>query len=64
MDWWDEHDWKHPTEEKKSLKIVCTPCQHFSGRGLFDRNQTLWSSWSILGSKRYYFGGYINDGLR
>ena len=58
MDWWDEHKWKHPSDDKKSLTIACTPCQHFSGRGLFDRNQTLWSSWSILGSKRYYFAGW------
>jgi len=58
MDWWDERLWKDPKNEKKSLTIACTPCQHFSGRGLFDRNQTLWSSWSILGTKRYYFAGY------
>ena len=59
MDWWDEHVWKHPTDKEKSLTIACTPCQHFSGRDLFDRNHTLWSSWTILGSKRYYFAGYV-----
>ena len=57
MDWWDETTWKSD-DDKKQLSIACTPCQHFSGRGLFDRNQTLWSSWSILGTKRYFFGGY------
>lgn len=59
MDWWDEHTWKSE-DQKKELKVACTPCQHFSGRGLFDRNQTLWSSWSILGTRRYFFGGYAD----
>ena len=27
--------------------ISCLPCQHASARGLFDRNHTLWSSWSV-----------------
>jgi N-acyl-phosphatidylethanolamine-hydrolysing phospholipase D len=58
MDWWDEDIWKHPKDDKKTLTIACTPCQHFSGRGLFDRNHTLWSSWLILGRQRYYFAGF------
>jgi len=58
LDWWEEYKWKHPSDEKKQLTVACTPCQHFSGRGLFDRNDTLWSSWTVLGSKlRYYFAG-------
>ena len=57
MDWWDEHTWKS-SDEKKQLTIACTPCQHFSGRGIFDRNVTLWSSWTLLGTKRFFFGGY------
>jgi N-acyl-phosphatidylethanolamine-hydrolysing phospholipase D len=62
MDWWDEKAWKHPTDDKKMpLTIACTPCQHFSGRGLFDRNHTLWSSWTVLGSKKYFFGGYTHS---
>lgn len=30
-----------------SFKVTCTPCQHFSGRGLGDRAKTLWASWAI-----------------
>lgn len=64
MDWWDEQIWQHPSKNQNSLTIACTPCQHFSGRGLFDDNKTLWSSWSIIGSKRYYFAGYVVVPLR
>ncbi len=30
-----------------TLKIVCTPAQHRSGRGIFDQMKTLWSSWVV-----------------
>ncbi|KAI0785764.1 N-acyl-phosphatidylethanolamine-hydrolyzing phospholipase D [Abortiporus biennis] len=32
---------------KTEIKITCTPSQHTSNRGLFDRWSTLWSSWVI-----------------
>ncbi len=50
LDWWDGIT-------VNGLKIICTPAQHFSGRWLNDRNQTLWSSWTVLGKKRFYFAG-------
>jgi len=40
------------------VKVVCCPCQHFSGRSLTDKNDTLWASWAIITPKcRYFFGG-------
>jgi len=40
------------------VKLVATPSQHFSGRGLFDSNQTLWASWVIDAPKmRVFFSG-------
>ena len=34
------------------------PAQHFSGRGLFDKNETLWASWIIEGkSEKIYYSG-------
>ncbi len=39
------------------LKVILTPTRHFSGRGLFDRNKTLWGSWVVSGSKRLFFSG-------
>ena len=29
------------------IKITAVPAQHFSGRGLRDRNKTLWASWVV-----------------
>lgn len=51
LDWWQEF-------EVGSLRLVCTPARHFSGRGFTDRNRTLWSSWALIGaSHRMYFSG-------
>jgi len=50
LDWWEG-------ASVEGLKILCTPAQHFSGRWLNDRNQTLWCSWTVLGKKRLYFAG-------
>lgn len=51
LDWWD-------STRIENLKIFCTPVQHFSGRTPFDRNETLWAGWAIIGSKqRFWFGG-------
>ncbi|MBR9729090.1 MBL fold metallo-hydrolase [Shewanella intestini] len=47
-----------------SIKLTATPAQHFSGRGLFDRDQTLWASWVIAGQQHKVFfsgdGGYFS----
>ena len=44
-----------------SARISCLPCQHTSSRGIFDRSETLWSSWSIeSGGRKVYFAGYVN----
>ena len=41
----------------KGLTVVCTPAQHGSGRTALDQGRRLWSSWAVLGSKRFYFAG-------
>ena len=51
LDWWE-------STEVGELRLVCTPAHHFSGRGLLDRERTLWSSWAMLGPvHRAWFGG-------
>jgi len=51
LDWWNEF-------KLDGLTLVCTPARHFSGRGLSDRDTTLWSSWAIIGKEaKVYFSG-------
>jgi len=39
------------------LTIVALPARHFSGRGLFNRFETLWASFALLGPEyRVYYG--------
>jgi len=55
MDWWEAQNLEiggHP------VRITATPSQHFSGRGLFDRDRSLWASWVIEWSDfTAWFGG-------
>jgi N-acyl-phosphatidylethanolamine-hydrolysing phospholipase D len=63
--WWDEID-------VAGLRLSCAPAQHFSGRGLRDRNQSLWCGWALRDeSTRVYFcgdsgyhGGFTEIGRR
>lgn len=50
LDWWEEH-----VLPGKELALTATPAQHFSGRGLADRNATLWSSWVLTTARRRLF---------
>lgn len=34
------------------VQFTATPAQHFSGRGMFDSNKTLWASWVIVDGER------------
>jgi L-ascorbate metabolism protein UlaG (beta-lactamase superfamily) len=53
LDWWET--WRHP---RAGLEVVAAPSQHFSGRGLKDRNATLWSSLVIRTERhRVFFSG-------
>ena len=41
-----------------SLTVTAVPCQHFSGRGLFDSDRTLWVGYVVESEKkRMYFVG-------
>ncbi len=49
-----ELDWQESTTVGP-LTLTATPARHFSGRGLFDRNHTLWASWSVRGPAHRVF---------
>lgn len=55
LNWWDE-------TEFKDLTVALTPSIHYSGRGPFNSNATLWGGWVILGKNTHLYtsgdGGY------
>jgi L-ascorbate metabolism protein UlaG (beta-lactamase superfamily) len=52
LDWWKE--WIM----NDGLKIRCVPAQHFSGRGMYDRDATLWCGFAVIrmGGNIYFAG--------
>lgn len=50
LDWWEN-------AEVKGVRLTAAPAQHFSGRGLKDRNTTLWSSFHFQGTGHSFFFG-------
>jgi L-ascorbate metabolism protein UlaG (beta-lactamase superfamily) len=51
LDWWDGI-------QLETLKVTFVPAQHFSARGLFDRQKSLWGGYMIEScGRRIYFAG-------
>lgn len=51
MDWWQE-------TKLGDLTLVATPARHYSSRGFFDYQKTLWLSWALIGPQhRVFFSG-------
>ena len=52
LDWWDE------VIINNEVIVAATPTQHFSGRGLTDRDETLWASFVVKApNHKIYFSG-------
>ncbi|MDA3906601.1 MAG: MBL fold metallo-hydrolase [Bacteroidales bacterium] len=52
LDWWDDTDFN------KDIKLIFTPTRHFTGRGILNRDRTLWGSWAIIGQNhKVFFSG-------
>ncbi len=51
LDWWEK-------KQSGEFTFSAVPAQHFSGRGLFDRNRSLWMGCIVShGDKKLYFAG-------
>lgn len=51
LDWWE-------SAKAGDITLVATPSQHFSGRGVLDRNKRLWASWVIMTpDEKLFFSG-------
>ena len=48
MDWWQSH-------RMGNVEVVMTPVQHWSGRSLNDRLQTLWGGWAVFAPDAHLF---------
>lgn len=57
LDWWRE-------TSIDGVSVHCLPAMHFSGRGVHNRNGTLWASWylDLAGTRLFYAGdsGYAH----
>jgi L-ascorbate metabolism protein UlaG (beta-lactamase superfamily) len=50
LDWWEQ-------TEVRGVRVSAGAAQHFSGRGIKDRNTTLWSSFHLRGPRHSFFFG-------
>jgi len=52
LDWWDT------VSPRRQTSVTAVPVQHFSGRGFFDRNRTLWTGFVLTGGAgNLFFAG-------
>jgi len=50
--------WWESAALAEGMELHCVPAQHFSARGLFDRNRTHWCGWVLKSAERSaYFAG-------
>jgi N-acyl-phosphatidylethanolamine-hydrolysing phospholipase D len=58
LNWWEAHT-------VRGVQFHLTPVQHWSGRGIGDRNQSLWGGWAVFARDLHWFfagdSGYSRD---
>ena len=58
--WWDQHKYtkKASTQIDQTIMATFLPAWHWSQRGIFDKNKSLWGSWMLEWQGYHiYFGG-------
>ncbi|MCT2590348.1 MBL fold metallo-hydrolase [Streptomyces sp. N2-109] len=66
-----ELDW-HESVQLSGLTLTATPARHFCGRGLRNKQRTLWASWAVAGPDHRifhsgdtgYFSGFADTGAQ
>jgi L-ascorbate metabolism protein UlaG (beta-lactamase superfamily) len=54
----EELDWWHSLPTGAGVEVTMTPARHFSRRGLFDTNRSLWGGFLLRdGRRKVYFAG-------
>jgi L-ascorbate metabolism protein UlaG (beta-lactamase superfamily) len=54
----EELDWWQSAEVREEVRVAAVPAQHFSGRGLRDRDRALWAGFVVTGpAGSMYFAG-------
>ncbi|AET40927.1 N-acetylphosphatidylethanolamine-hydrolyzing phospholipase D Ecym_7074 [Eremothecium cymbalariae DBVPG len=66
LSWWEACKLNFKYESDKNLEIVCTPAMHWSGRGIWDTNRSLWASFLVRDKGMpviFHAGdtGYVSD---
>ena len=56
--WWEQREFSLKYDNSKKITFTFLPAAHWSQRGLFDKNRSLWGSWMIeCAGKTIYFAG-------
>jgi len=56
--WWDRRSFRLKGDMSQEIHFTFLPAEHWSQRGLFDKNKSLWGSWMIeFGDNKIYFAG-------
>jgi L-ascorbate metabolism protein UlaG (beta-lactamase superfamily) len=58
LNWWEQKEVLLSDDHSMNLRITFLPAKHWSQRGIFDKNRSLWGSWMIeCNGHTIYFAG-------
>lgn len=47
LSWWENQEILFPQYQNLVVRMTSVPAQHFSGRGVLNKNKTLWCGWAM-----------------
>lgn len=58
LNWWEQKEIVFSDDSSMNLRLTFLPAKHWSQRGIFDKNRSLWGSWMIeCNGYTIYFAG-------